>query len=52
MNSMQASYNPSHEGNTPVVAPKDIGGIPYLTLNDGNQAPMVSLLLFVITIFN
>ena len=44
MNSMTASYNPSHEGNTPVVAPKDVGGLPWLTLNDGKQVPMVHFL--------
>lgn len=42
MNSMTASYNPSHEGHTGATPPKETGSMPYLTLNDGNSVPMVS----------
>lgn len=41
MNSNTSSFAPSHEGNTAAAAPKDIGGIPHLTLNDGNTIPML-----------
>jgi hypothetical protein len=41
MNSTTASYNPSHEGNTSADSPKEVQGVPILTLNDGHKIPMV-----------
>jgi hypothetical protein len=42
MNSATASYNPSHEGNNSTDPPKEVQGVPILTLNDGHTIPMVS----------
>ncbi|KFY54789.1 hypothetical protein V497_07447 [Pseudogymnoascus sp. VKM F-4516 (FW-969)] len=41
MNSTTASYSPSHEGNTSAESPKEVQGVPILTLNDGNKIPML-----------
>ncbi|KFY99485.1 hypothetical protein V500_01363 [Pseudogymnoascus sp. VKM F-4518 (FW-2643)] len=41
MNSTTASYKPSHEGNTCAESPKEVQGVPILTLNDGHTIPML-----------